>query len=117
MNLGEVRRLEGDPGGAQLCLRRASFLGAQDSLTWLRLAQLREAAGDTNAASAIYQRAYTRWRRLASVHAERASRMYGARHVLPDDVIPNGLLSYCMGSYTVARAFGGANSPVPGESK
>ena len=78
-----------------LCYQRAGFLDTDDFVPWARMGDYFYESGQLTHAIPILQRALFAWLNQPSTHAQRAARMYRTRHVVRDDVIPKGLLSYC----------------------
>jgi tetratricopeptide (TPR) repeat protein len=94
-NLGAVYERQGDEAAARACYRKAAFLDAGDALSWSKLGRLYDRLNDRQGATAAYASAVGGWMNMTSEHARRASRIYRARAVVNDDVVPNGLLAYC----------------------
>jgi tetratricopeptide (TPR) repeat protein len=94
-NLAAVYERQGDEAAMRACYRKAAFLDAGDALSWSKLGRLHDRLHDKQRATAAYASAVNGWMNMASEHARRASRIYRARAVVNDDVVPHGLLAYC----------------------
>ncbi|MBA3240574.1 MAG: tetratricopeptide repeat protein, partial [Acidobacteria bacterium] len=102
-NLGDVYEREGDEEAARECYQKATLLDGGDAAAWWKLGRLLERRGDKQGAVRSYARAARGWRSMTSEHAKRVSRIYRSQPAVPDDVIPNGFLSYCNPSIDVAE--------------
>ncbi len=93
-NLAMLAKTSGQSRKWELDLQRAAKLGRGDEQAWYHLARLFDSRAEVDAAIKAYLRvAGIRGLRVSS-HARRSSRMYKTRFVMPDDVIPHGLLAY-----------------------
>jgi tetratricopeptide (TPR) repeat protein len=85
------------------CYRRAAVLNASDAQSWSRLGYLYDRSNNKQDAINSYEQAVTAWMNIMSEHAGRASRIYRARFVVPDDIVPNGFLAYCNPALNVSE--------------
>jgi len=94
-NLGNIYEQQGDEASMRKCYQRAAFLDGSDPLPWLKLGNFYERHNNKNEAIRSYARVVSNRLNLASEHANRVFRIYRARSIVQDDVMPNGFLSYC----------------------
>ena len=93
-NLAMLAKTSGHSREWEAHLRRAAELGRGNEQAWHHLGRLLESREKTDAAIRAYLRvAGMRGLRISS-HARRSSRMYKTRFVMPDDIVPHGLLAY-----------------------
>lgn len=102
-NLAVIYEGQGDEAAMRECYRRAALLNADDTLSWAKLGHLHDRSHNRRDAINSYARAVSGRLNVASEHAERASRIYRARFVIPDDVVPNGFLAYCSPALNISE--------------
>jgi tetratricopeptide (TPR) repeat protein len=94
-NLGYIYELDGKRDIALDCYEKALFLDGTDALPWIHIARIHDSQGRLQEATYSYSKAVECGLYVSSEHAKRGSRIYHAQLSLGDDVIPNGLLTYC----------------------
>ncbi|MDR1728345.1 MAG: hypothetical protein LBT74_10560 [Acidobacteriota bacterium] len=95
-NLGLLHGRKGDFAGMEACFRRAHFLDGDDPQTLLGMAEAYEAKGEGREAARCRLRAEAHGSRSHSAHAGRLTTLYrGVRRMEDDDMIPQGIWSYC----------------------
>jgi tetratricopeptide (TPR) repeat protein len=94
-NRGRIYLDSGDLAQAELCLKKAAFLDGSDPTVPTLLARIAKANGDQETADYLQERALMIAGQQASPHAKRLNRMYKTNAIVPDDVLPPGLLAYC----------------------
>jgi tetratricopeptide (TPR) repeat protein len=102
--LGRLYEDQSNDDEARRCYEKAVFLDASDFLSPLELGRLHDRYGRKPEAIRYYQSAIYNWLSKASASSRRASRIYLTAHVIHDDVVPGGLLSYVEPSFDLARA-------------
>jgi tetratricopeptide (TPR) repeat protein len=92
--LGDFYQGNGANTAAELCYKKAAYLATGDYLAWEHLGRYLDRLDRRDAAINAYEEALSSWLSQRSVHAERAARLYQTNVIIPDDVVPKGLLSY-----------------------
>jgi tetratricopeptide (TPR) repeat protein len=91
-NLGSLDLIEGRTQAATINFQRALFLDGQNTTAATKLASIKIANGETDAAKRLYARTFLTTG--SSVHAERTWRIYHVPALAADDITPSGLLDY-----------------------
>jgi len=97
-NLGRVCFVGGDFDRAETNLRRAAFLDGGDPIVPMLLSRIAQARGDEQVAAALRNRAFIASEQQWPPRALRVNRIYKTNAVVRDEVLPPGLLAYCMPS-------------------
>jgi tetratricopeptide (TPR) repeat protein len=93
-NLGRLYELRGDKQRMKECYERALFLDGSQSLAWYRLGSYYEELNQPQEAARCYERAVNAALKPDSNHFLVVRRIYVSGYAVPDDVVPEGLLSY-----------------------
>ena len=101
-NLGTIYEIQGDEPATRECYRRATFLSESDAGIWLTLGNFDIRHHDNDDAIRSYTRALTSGLNIASQHAGRVAHIYHTQIIIPDDILPNGFLSYCNPSFDIS---------------
>ena len=94
-NLGIIYERQGNEAAMWECYRRAALLSPSDAQSWSKLGYLHDRSNNKQDAINSYTQAVNAWMNMMSEHAGRTSRIYQARFIVSDDVVPNGFLAYC----------------------
>ena len=100
--LGKVYANQSNSEEAKRCYEKAAFLDATGFLAQHELGRLYERDQKTADAIRWYQSAASNWLSKTSSSARKALRIYLAAHVVRDDIVPEGLLSYFEPSFDFA---------------
>ena len=91
-NIGVLEVQRGNRSAAHLEFERALFLDGANRLATNMLAAIDREDGDPDRARSLYTR--TLLLPESSVHAQRSWRLYHVPAPVPDDLVPQGMLSY-----------------------
>jgi len=100
--LGQLYQLQSNEGEAKRSYERAVFLDKSDYSSQLRLGETYDREQRTSDAIGCYRSAIEDWLYKPSVSARRAARIYMAAHIVANDLIPEGLLSYTEPDFDLA---------------
>jgi tetratricopeptide (TPR) repeat protein len=100
--LGKLYELQSNDGEAKRCYDRAVFLDKSDYASQLQLGKSYDREQRTSDAIGCYRSAIEQWLYKPSVSARRVARIYLAAHIVPNDLVPEGLLSYTEPDFDLA---------------
>jgi Tfp pilus assembly protein PilF len=95
-NMGRIYFASGQLDQAETSLQKAIFLDGSDPSAFLLLASIARANDNQDASESFDNRAQMIAEHSVSPHAARVSRVYETNAVVGDDILPVGLLKYCL---------------------
>ena len=105
LNLGQCYELMGSESEARLAYEKAAFLDEENYSALNRLGNLAYQQRQSTQAIAYYEKALNRFLRQSSIHSERVFRVYRSKQIVPNDIVPTRLLSYCEPAFDRAAVY------------
>src|SRR6185369_11859643 len=105
INLGQCYELTGNESEAKLAYERALFLDDGNYSALDHLGDLAYQQQQSTQAIAYYERALNRYQRQSSIHSERVFRIYRAKQIVANDIVPARLLAYAAPAFDRSEVY------------
>jgi tetratricopeptide (TPR) repeat protein len=105
INLGQCYELTGNESEAKLAYERALFLDDGNYSALDHLGDLAYQQQQPAQAIAYYERALNRFQRQSSIHSERVLRIYRAKQIVANDIVPARLLAYAAPAFDRSEVY------------
>jgi len=104
LNLGQIFEMQYNEDEMKRCYEIADYLDSSDSLPAIRLGDFYDRHNQIPQAVFYYRKGVDRWVEQSSPHTRQTLRLYKAKVVVSNDIIPEELLYYCNPTFDIAGA-------------